>query len=104
MVTIKLDKVRKLKFAMRGMLAFEEKTGIDVFKGFDMAAMSSKDKLTLLWACLLHEDHELDFDYMTDFIDLNNIGPVIKAVAECILASAPKSEGTPPLVVKPQSG
>ncbi len=86
------------------MLAFEEKTGIDIFKGFDMKNMSSKEKLLLLWACLLHEDHELDFDYMTDFVDLNNIGPVIKAVAECILASAPKSEGAGPLAEKSQSG
>jgi len=104
MVTIKLDKERTLKFAMRGMLAFEDKTGIDVFKGFDMGAMSSKEKITLLWACLLHDDHELDFDYLTDLVDLNNIAEVIKAVAECIIGSVPTREGNDPLVEKPQDG
>jgi len=104
MVTIKLDKERTLKFAMRGMLAFEDKTGIDVFKGFDMASMSSKEKLTLLWACLLHEDHELDFDYLTDLVDLNNIAPAFKAVVDCIIESAPKREDTSPLVETPQAG
>ena len=104
MVTIKLDKVRKLKFAMRGMLAFEEKTGIDVFKGFDMKNMSSKEKLLLLWACLLHEDHELDFDYLTDLVDLNNITEAIQKMTECIIESVPKSDGKSPLAEKPQDG
>lgn len=104
MVTVILDKERHLRLTMRGMLAFEEKTGINIFKGFDFSNISLKDFTALLWACLLHEDKELKFDDFTDLVDLSNLTPLAEAVTQCIVESVPASEGTVPLAEKPQVG
>jgi hypothetical protein len=104
MVKITLDKERTLKLGMRGIIALQEKTGVDAFKGIDIATMTSKEKTALIWACLLHDDHDLDFDYLTDLIDLSNIASTIQKVAECIMESVPSREGNVPLVETPQDG
>ena len=67
-VPIKLDKERHLKFGMRAMLAFEEKTGKNVLKGLS-GDMSGTELVTLFWACLLHEDKKLTFDAAVDLFD-----------------------------------
>ena len=104
MVKITLDKERTLKLTMRGMLSFEEKTGINLFKGFDISNMSLKELTALLWACLLNEDKELKFDDFTDMVDLSNITPLVEAVTKCIMESVPESEGADPLAEKSQNG
>ena len=104
MVKITLDKERTLKLTMRGMLAFEEKTNINLFKGMDIANMSLKELSTLLWVCLIHEDKELRFDDFTDLVDLTNIVELTTKVTECITESFPATEGENPLVETPQVG
>jgi len=104
MVKIKLDKERTLKLTMRGMLTFEEKTGINLFKGIDLANMSLRELSVLLWVCLIHEDKELQFEDFTDLVDLSNIVELTTKVTECIKESFPDTDGESPLVETSQAG
>jgi len=100
MVTVQLDKERHLRLTLRGMLAFEEKTGINLFQGFDISKLSLHQTTVLIWACLIHEDKKLTFDNFIDIIDLTNINKIADAVAKCIVESVPGKEGDTPLAEK----
>ncbi len=101
MVTVKLDKERHLRLTLRGMLKFEELTGGNLFKGFDMAKMTFKERTTLLYVCLIHEDKELTFDNFIDIVDLDNIEMLADALVKCINESLPDIKGkTGPLIKK----
>ena len=101
MVTITLDKERKLKLTMRGMLTFEEKTGKNLFAGFNVTKMSFKEITTLLWVCLIHEDKELTYDNFVDMVDMSRLKELTNKCMECITESLEENEG--PLVQNPQS-
>ena len=96
MVTIKLDKERTLKLTMRGMLTFEEKTGKNLFKGFNVQKMSFKEITTLLWVCLIHEDKELTYDMFVDMVGMSRVRELSEKCMECITESLEESES--PLV------
>ena len=101
MVTVQLDKERHLRLTLRGMIEFEKLTGGSLFKGFDMKTMTLKERTALLWACLIHEDKELQYDDFIDMVDLGNINMLADAVAECITQSLPDiKESASPLAKK----
>lgn len=99
MVIVQLDKERHLRLTLRAMLEFEERTGGNLFRGFDMKKMTLKERTTLLYVCLIHEDKELKYDDFIDMVDLSNINMLADAVAECINESLPAiKESASPLV------
>jgi len=101
MVTVKLDKERHLRLTLRGMLEFEKLTGGNLFKGFDMKKMTLKERTTLLYVCLIHEDKELTYDNFLDIVDLGNLKKLSNAVGECIIESLPDiKESASPLAKK----
>lgn len=101
MVTINLDKERHLRLTLRGMLEFENLTGINLFKGFDLKKMKLREVTALLWACLIDEDRELKFESFIDLVDLTNINMLTDAVAEAIVQAVPDvKEESDPLAVK----
>ena len=101
MVKITLDKERHLRLSLKGMLEYENVTGINLFKGFDIQKMTFKQVAALMWACLIHEDKELTFDNFLDIVDLSNITAMKEAVIECINESLPDiKEKTHPLAKK----
>lgn len=101
MVTVQLDKERHLRLTLRGMLEFEVRTGGNLFRGFDMAKMTLRDRTVLLYVCLIDEDKELKYDDFIDMVDLSNINMLADAVAECINESLPDiKEKQRPLVNK----
>jgi len=89
MVKVKLDKERHLRLTLRGMLKFEEATGIHLFKDFKktMTELTLEQTTVLGWACLIHEDKDLTFDEFQDFVDLSNINKLSDAVQQCIIES-----------------
>ena len=101
MVTITLDKERKLKLTMRGMLTFEEKTGKNLFAGFNVDKMTFKEITTLLWACLIHEDKELTYDNFVDMVDMSRVRELAQKCMECISESLEENDA--PLVENPQN-
>jgi len=104
MVTVKLDKERKLKLTLRGMLLFEEKTGSSLFKGFNVSKMPFKDVVTLMWCCLIHEDKELTYDSFVDMVEMSRIKELTDKCMVCISESLTESEGEPPLAGNPSNG
>jgi len=96
MVTIKLDKERTLKLTMRGMLTFEEKTGKNLFKGFNVQKMTFKEITTLLWVCLIHEDKTLTYDMFVDMVGMSRVRELSEKCMECITESLEENES--PLV------
>lgn len=105
LVTVTLDKERHLRLPLKGMLAFEEKTGISLLKGFDLKESSLEHIAALIWACLLHEDEKLTYDKVILMVDIGNVAEVIDAIKKCILQSQPAAKaGGRPLAKKSRPG
>lgn len=86
MVTIKLDKERRLLRTLRGMKLFEDKTGKSLLKGFDPKELTTEDIYILLWSLLIHEDSGLQLEKiegMTDHVDAMEI---MQKIAETLKA------------------
>jgi hypothetical protein len=93
-VAIKLDKERRLRLTLNGMVKFRQETGKDLLKGFDMDDMSADDIRALLWACLVWEDKDLTLEDVGDMIDMRNMPAVIKALTSSVFAAFPDPEET----------
>jgi len=89
MVTIVLDKERRMRLTLRGMIAYEEATGKSMLGGINTTAMSSKDLCTMAWACLIHDDKDLTLDTFIDSIEFGDIPRLVEAVSKCIVESFP---------------
>ena len=68
-VSIKLDKERTLRFTTKAIAAFERKIGKPFSKIDDFDDLFLDEKLSLIWAGLLHEDNNLTVDEVFDLID-----------------------------------
>ena len=104
MVSVTLDRERHLKLTLRGMLAYEEQTGISLLDGFNLKGMTMKNFTTLAWACLVHEDKELTYDAFVDTLDFADIPKLTEAVSQCIIESFPDKEEKAPLAGKRRRG
>jgi hypothetical protein len=93
-ISVKLDKVRNIKFGMGQQIAFEDldPTGQrSFFETMDSAMkgkMKSRELRDFLWAGLQHEDPELTLEKVQNIIDefgINNIlADLIKAATAAI--------------------
>ena len=106
LVTIELDRKRTLRLTLKGMIAFEKRTGKSLLKDIKFGEFSMEDTAAIILACLIHEDDALTFDDVANMIDLNNITPIMDAVTKCLIQSMPPPEAPSPrpLVKKPQRG
>lgn len=102
-IEITLDKKRTLKLSLRGMLAFEEKTGKSLLRGFSRNDLTLEDCAALIWACLIHEDRDLSYDDVIDMVDVDNVAEIMNAVIECTSRAFPEASPRP-LRKKPQAG
>lgn len=103
LVTVKLDKERHLRLTLKGMLEFQNITGMNLLKGFNLTKFSLEETAALVFACLLHEDKELTYDDVLCMIDISNLKTVIEALSTCLEQSVPE-EGERPLARKSQHG
>ena len=97
-VEVKLDKVRKLRFDMNAMMAFERATGKNIRK-LDYDDLSATDVTTLVWACLLDEDADLTIGVVGKAINPSNLEDVSAQLLKAIRASLPATRGS----VSPQT-
>jgi len=104
MVTINLDKERHMRLSMWGIWAFEELTGIDMLQGFDFGKMSWRERVGVIWACLLHEDKDLRYDDLACMVDVSNITEMSAAALKCIAQAKPDKESAVPLAEAPPPG
>ncbi len=105
LVTIKLDKERHLRFAMRGMVEFDNRTGRNALKGLNLKDLSLEDTGLLLWCCLLHEDPTLELDSVLNMVDLSNLLEIVEAITTCLNQSLNSAKGAEksPLPKRPRS-
>lgn len=94
---IKLDKVRHIKYTIKGLKIIAKKFG-SVVKGFnDMKAINldfdeeSMDNLALLlYAGLIYEDPKLTLDSVENFLTIGNMGKVFRKIMIAFNESTPK--------------
>lgn len=99
---VKLDKLRHIKFTIKGLKLIAKKSG-SVVKAFnDMQIMNPEfdvegmDHLVfLLHAGLIHEDPTLTIDQTENFLTMGNMKPVFAAIIKSFNGSTPepKEEG-----------
>jgi len=106
LVTVKLDKERHLRLSLKGMVEFEKITGKNLLKGINLDEMTLGDMALLMWACLIHEDKELQFDDVLDMVDIGNMNEVSDGIVACITQSLPDIEEgkSRPLAKKSRAG
>jgi len=105
LVTIKLDKERHLRLAVKGMVEFQKITGINLLKEFNPGEFSLEETVALVFACLIHEDRELTYDDVLCMIDISNLATVMDAVSRCLEQGLPVAKtGERPLVEKSPPG
>lgn len=106
LVTIKLDRKRTLRLTLKGMIAFEKRTGKSLLKNIKFEDFSLEDTAAIIWVCLIHEDDALTFDDVANMLDFNNITPMMDAVTKCLIQSMPPPEApsSRPLVKKSRRG
>ena len=84
-VNIKLDKERTIRFTTKAIAAFERKIGKPFSKIDDFDDLYLDEKLTLIWAGLLHEDKDLTVDGVFDLVDEHsNMLTVLEAVGRAM--------------------
>lgn len=92
-VEVELDKVRHLRCDLNAMVAYERASGRS------MAAVGTEpsmgDILTLLWACLLHEDKELTIEAVGTMVHAGNLAEVSDKLAQVLQASVPEGDSQP---------
>lgn len=97
---ITLDKERRMKLTLRGINAFEQITGIDIFGLTDLQDLTPKELGALLWACLTWEDRELKLEDIPVIIEKVDGLDLVAALLECITNSMPATGGSE---VKPET-
>ncbi len=104
---VKLDKIRHIKFTMRGLKLIAKKYGsvVEALRKMenlnkDMDEESMEHIAMLLQAGLVHEDKNLTLDDAENMITFNNIFPIFMTIQKSLGGSLPQptddggSEGT----------
>ena len=95
--SIQLDKIRHIKYTIKGLKIIAKKSG-SVIKAFnDMRLMNKEfdiegmDHLVLLLhAGLIHEDSELTLDDIENMLTMNNMTMIFTAIIKAFNGSTPK--------------
>ncbi|MFW6031003.1 MAG: hypothetical protein ACOC9T_00300 [Myxococcota bacterium] len=108
-VTLTLDRPRKLRFTMREAAEFRRRTGVSVWTGegtpdgmgLNFAALSEDHLLELLTVCCLNEDPEVTADELAEYLAGEKLKEVVAALMVLVSDFLPEvSEDDPanPLV------
>jgi len=92
-VSIMLDKERHLKITLGGMKKFQEKTGKNLLKGFNIADMDAGDLAAFVWSCLIWEDPELTLEKCEFMLDFARLTEISNKLAEALNISLPEQKG-----------
>ena len=83
-----LDKERHLILNLNAMILYEEKTGKRIWDiGKDMSITEMR---TLLWACLVQEDPDLDTETVGHWVDISNLNDIRKALFQTYSEAMPE--------------
>lgn len=102
-VSIKLDKVRKLRFNTHALAELEDALGYPLSK-LDTEDVGIKTMVKMFWAGLLHEEPELTYREAADLMDYSNFVEVSDKIKEALELSFGGSEKQPKKVKSGPSG
>ena len=78
-ITYELDRPRTLRYGMNALAKIEDITGKSLMS-LDLASVSIKDLLAIVYAGLYHEDKELTLEQVGDLIDIYSSVSNLRAV------------------------
>jgi len=70
---IKLDKNRHLHYSFYGIRRLKKEHGINMLELGDSSMLDPEIVVGLVWAGLVHEDHDLTMDAVAEMIDFGNM-------------------------------
>ena len=79
----------RLKYTLYALCKLDEKTGKNPLDGTMFSAMRPSDVVAVLWAGLLHEKPDADFDELAKSIDLTELRDVSAAMMKAFAQAAP---------------
>lgn len=82
-VSIKLDKIRKLRFNTHALAELEDVLGHSLTK-LDTAEVGVKTIVKMFWAAMIHELPELTLKEAADLMDYSTISEVSEKVREAL--------------------
>lgn len=83
-ITFELDKPRTLRYGMNALAKIEDITGKNLMK-LDLANVSVKDLLAIVYAGLYHEDKSLTVEKVGDLIDeYSDLKQVAEKIGEAL--------------------
>jgi hypothetical protein len=93
LVTVVIDKPRRLRFDFNAFASYEEVTGKSILaEGFQEGLNSVRGLRALLWAALLHEDPNLTLTDVGAMLHLGNARQVSDSVQAALGAALPDQE------------
>lgn len=84
MVSITLDKERKLLRTLRGMKLFEEKTNKSLLKGFKVEDLTMDDIYVMLWSLMIHEDRNLTLEKVEEMVEHVDASEILQKIAAAL--------------------
>ena len=90
LVTIELDKVRKIRYTLNALAEIEEKLGAKLDQ-LDKIDMGIKELRTFLWAGLIHEDAELTEREVGNLVDFDNMEYINQKITEAFQSATGKN-------------
>ena len=104
-IEIMLDKPRHLKLTLGGMKRFDEVTGRNLLKGFNLEDMTTGELIAFIWCCLIWEDRKLSLEDIGFLLDITQLPEITEKLRGMVKVSVPgKKEDDAPLVVNPPAG
>ena len=106
-IKINLDKERALLLDLNAMRAYQQKTGKNLLKADSFETDNPDHIQAALWACLLHEDKTLTYEYAGSLVNPNNLVEVVKTILQAFTVALPeakKDTSEPPLAPNPPHG
>lgn len=83
-VPIALDKERHLLWDGNAMARWSKEAKRKISDVIDLAEMGYDELITMVWACLCHEDHKLPKEQVGAMIDADNLDAVYLALVEAV--------------------
>ena len=102
-VSIRLDKVRKLRFNTHALAELEDSLGYSLSK-LDTEDVGIKTIVKMFWAGMLHELPELTLKEAAELMDYSTFGEVSEKIKEALELAFGSNENQPKKVKSGPSG
>jgi hypothetical protein len=82
-ISIKLDKIRKLKYTTNSLAELEDQLGYSLGR-LDEHEIGFKTLIKMTWAGLIHEDPDLTLKEIGDLMDYSDVNTIAEKIREAL--------------------